>query len=322
MQSGEMDWFENPPPEILQLLRRNRQVSVTPLNPLPLSGIMRFNHLQPPFDRKAIRQAFLPAVNQEDAMIAVVGTEKELYKTDVGVFTPGTPLANDAGLDLLKGPRSIDRAKQMLQAAGYRNEQIRLLAPTDIVTPAALSQVAGDMLRRMGVNLDMVQMDWGTAVQRRASREPLDKGGWSVLCTAFDAFDFLKLAKKKLKTVEMDEAFLSRAVNVGFSGGEKKRNEIFQMALLDPKLCVLDETDSGLDIDALRVVAGGVNALRDSERGFLVVTHYQRLLNYIVPDFVHVMVAGRIVKSGGKELALELEARGYAWILEEVGASA
>lgn len=194
MQSGEMDWFENPPPEILQLLRRNRQVNVTPLNPLPLSGIMRFNHLQPPFDRKAIRQAFLPAVNQEDAMIAVVGTEKELYKTDVGVFTPGTPLANDAGLELLKGPRSIDRAKQMLQAAGYKNEMIRLLAPTDIATPAALSQVTGDMLRRMGVNLDMVQMDWGTAVQRRASREPLDKGGWSVLCTAFDAFDFLNPA--------------------------------------------------------------------------------------------------------------------------------
>jgi peptide/nickel transport system substrate-binding protein len=194
VQAGEIDWFENPPPEILQLLRRNRQVRVEPLNPLPLSGIMRFNWLQPPFDRRAIRQAFLPAVNQQDAMIAVVGTEPELIRTDVGVFTPGTPLANDAGLDPLRGPRSVERARAALQAAGYRNDPIRLLAPTDIVTPAALSQVAGDMLRRIGVNLDMVMMDWGTAVQRRASREPLDRGGWSVLCTAFDAYDFLNPA--------------------------------------------------------------------------------------------------------------------------------
>jgi peptide/nickel transport system substrate-binding protein len=191
LQSGEIDWFEQPPPEIQQLLKRNRNVKVEPINPLPLSGIMRFNHLQPPFDRKEIRQAFLPAVSQEDSMIAVVGTDAENYKTDVGVFTPGTPLANDAGLDLLTGPRSIDRAKQMLKDAGYKNELIRVLAPTDIATPAALSNVMGDMMRRIGVNLDFVQMDWGTAVQRRASREPLDKGGWSVLCTAFDSFDFL-----------------------------------------------------------------------------------------------------------------------------------
>jgi Fe-S cluster assembly ATP-binding protein len=127
-----------------------------------------------------------------------------------------------------------------------------------------------------------------------------------------DAIEFLKLARAKLAELEMDEKLLSRAVNVGFSGGEKKRNEIFQMAILEPRLAVLDETDSGLDIDALRIVADGVNALRAPDRGILVITHYQRLLDYVVPDRVHVLTKGRIVKSGAKGLALELEARGYA----------
>ena len=127
-----------------------------------------------------------------------------------------------------------------------------------------------------------------------------------------DAFDFLNLVREKMKLMDMDQALLNRPVNTGFSGGEKKRNEIFQMAVLEPRLAVLDETDSGLDIDALRIVAGGVNALRGPERAMVVVTHYQRLLNYIVPDFVHVLSDGRIVKSGGKELALQLEESGYA----------
>ncbi len=132
-----------------------------------------------------------------------------------------------------------------------------------------------------------------------------------------DALDFLPFYKEKAKLLEMDEKFMSRSVNEGFSGGEKKRNEILQMAVLQPRLAILDETDSGLDIDALRVVARGVNAMRSPERGMIVVTHYQRLLNYIVPDFVHVLVDGRIVKSGGKELALELEEKGYSWVEEE-----
>ena len=132
-----------------------------------------------------------------------------------------------------------------------------------------------------------------------------------------DAFDFLNLVKEKMKLMEMDQTLLNRPVNTGFSGGEKKRNEIFQMAVLEPRLAILDETDSGLDIDALRTVAGGVNALRDPERSMIVVTHYQRLLNYIVPDFVHVLSEGRIVKSGGKELALELEESGYAGLEDE-----
>ena len=131
------------------------------------------------------------------------------------------------------------------------------------------------------------------------------------------SFDFMKLARETSKKVSLDPAFLKRGVNEGFSGGEKKRNEIMQMMLLEPNLCILDETDSGLDIDALQVVAAGVNAMRDGKRSFIVVTHYQRLLDYIVPDFVHVLAAGRIVKTGGKDLALELEAKGYAWLEDE-----
>jgi Fe-S cluster assembly ATP-binding protein len=131
---------------------------------------------------------------------------------------------------------------------------------------------------------------------------------------SLDAMEFMQLMKRKMKVVEIDDSFRKRSVNEGFSGGEKKRFEIFQMALLEPKLGILDETDSGLDIDALKIVANGVNTLKNSETGFVVVTHYQRLLDYIVPDFVHVLSGGRIVRSGGKELALELEAKGYDWI--------
>jgi Fe-S cluster assembly ATP-binding protein len=132
------------------------------------------------------------------------------------------------------------------------------------------------------------------------------------------SFDFMKIARETSKRVSLDAAFLKRGVNEGFSGGEKKRNEIMQMMLLEPSLCILDETDSGLDIDALQVVATGVNSMRDGQRSFILVTHYQRLLDFIVPDHVHVLAGGRIVKSGGKELALELEAKGYSWLEDEV----
>ncbi len=147
--------------------------------------------------------------------------------------------------------------------------------------------------------------------QRKSNGEPELSG-----------LDFMAHIKDKIKLLGLDATMLTRSVNEGFSGGEKKRNEIFQMAVLEPTLAVLDETDSGLDIDALKVVADGVNALRSAERAFVIVTHYQRLLNYIVPDFVHILMNGRIVKSGGKELALELEDRGYAWIEEELAAKA
>jgi Fe-S cluster assembly ATP-binding protein len=135
-----------------------------------------------------------------------------------------------------------------------------------------------------------------------------------------DAVSFMKLVRAKAKQVKLDEKLLKRSVNAGFSGGEKKRNEILQMAMLEPRLAILDETDSGLDIDALRTVADGVNMLRSEERALLVVTHYQRLLDYVQPDFVHVLAAGRIIRSGGKELALKLEEKGYGWLLEEEAA--
>jgi Fe-S cluster assembly ATP-binding protein len=135
-----------------------------------------------------------------------------------------------------------------------------------------------------------------------------------------DAVEFIALIKEKAKLLEMDQSMMNRSVNEGFSGGEKKRNEIFHMAVLEPKLAILDETDSGLDIDALKIVSSGVNALRSPDRAMIVVTHYQRLLNYIVPDFVHVLSEGRIVRSGGKELALELEEKGYGWLEQGAGA--
>ncbi len=137
-----------------------------------------------------------------------------------------------------------------------------------------------------------------------------------------DPLEFDDYVREKLGLLEMDPAFLERSVNAGFSGGEKKRNEILQMALLEPKLALLDETDSGLDIDALRIVAGGVNHLRTADNAIVLVTHYQRLLNYIVPDYVHVMAAGRLIRTGGRELALELESRGYDWLLEPAKAAA
>jgi Fe-S cluster assembly ATP-binding protein len=137
-----------------------------------------------------------------------------------------------------------------------------------------------------------------------------------------DALEFLTLVRQKMKLVQMEDSLLNRPVNEGFSGGEKKRNEIFHMAVLEPRMAILDETDSGLDIDALRIVAEGVNALRGPERSFLLITHYQRLLNYIVPDHVHVLLDGRIVRSGGKELALALEEKGYAWLEQEVASNA
>jgi len=164
--------------------------------------------------------------------------------------------------------------------------------------PVEIPGVANSYFMRAGLN----------AVRKARGEEELD------------ALDFLSLAKEKARLLDMDESFLSRGVNEGFSGGEKKRNEIFQMAVLDPKLAIMDETDSGLDIDALKIVSNGVNALRGPDRGFVVITHYQRLLNYIEPDYVHVLYDGRIVRSGGKELAVELEEKGYAWLYE--GASA
>jgi ABC-type transport system substrate-binding protein len=191
LQSGEIDWFEQPPPEVQELLGRNRQVVIEQIDPLPLTGILRFNHLHPPFNDKRVRQALLPAIEQADYMAAVVGADPKLYRTGVGVFTPGTPMASDAGLAALTAPRSVERARALLKEAGYAGQPVRLIGPTDILAPAAMTQVGADMFRRLGVNLDAALTDWGTVVQRRTSREPVERGGWSVLYTAFTSFDFL-----------------------------------------------------------------------------------------------------------------------------------
>ncbi len=191
LQTGEIDWYEQPPPEIQMLLKRNRNVRVEAIDPLPLVGVMRFNHLHAPFNDKKMRQAILPALDQSDFMSAVVGPDPSLYFTDVGVFTPGTPLANDAGLAPLKGPRSVDRAKALMREAGYTDQPMRLIGPTDILAPSAMTQVGADLVRRLGFNADIVLSDWGTTVTRRTSREPVDKGGWSMLFTSFSSFDFV-----------------------------------------------------------------------------------------------------------------------------------
>ncbi len=191
LQTGEIDWYEQPPPEIQQMLRRNRNVALDAIDPLPLSGILRFNHLHAPFNDKRVRQAFLPAINQADFMQAIVGTDASLYDAQAGIFTPGTPLANDEGLAPLRGPRSIDAARAALRDAGYANQPMRLIGPTDILAPAAMTQVCADLLRRLGVNADIAITDWGTVVQRRASREPIERGGWSMLLTSFSSTDFM-----------------------------------------------------------------------------------------------------------------------------------
>ncbi|MCR0985490.1 ABC transporter substrate-binding protein [Roseomonas populi] len=190
LQAGEIDWFEQPPPEIQQLLRRNRALSVEPVDPLPLLGILRFNHLFEPFKDKRMRQSILPAVDQADFMQAIVGTDPGLWERS-GIFTPGTPLASDVGMEPLYGPRSLDRAKALMKEAGYTNQPMRLLGPTDILAPSAMTQVGADLVRRLGYNADIVLTDWGTTVQRRTSKETLDKGGWSMTFTSFSSFDFV-----------------------------------------------------------------------------------------------------------------------------------
>ena len=190
LQNGEIDWFEQPPPELQTLLRRNRALAIEAIDPLPLTGILRFNHLHPPFNDKRMRQALLPAIDQADFMQAIVGTEPGLWEK-AGIFTPGTPLANDVGMEALSGPRSLDRAKALMREAGYTNQPMRLVGPTDILAPAAMTQVCADLVRRLGFNADIVLTDWGTTVQRRTSREPLDKGGWSIILTSFSSFDFV-----------------------------------------------------------------------------------------------------------------------------------
>ncbi|MEG9524491.1 MAG: ABC transporter substrate-binding protein [Hyphomicrobiales bacterium] len=189
LQNGEIDWYEQPPPELQQLLARNRNIVVEGLDRFTNPAILRMNHLQPPFDDVEVRRAVLPAIVQSDFMAAVAGDDPANYDDRCGIFTPGTPMATDAGMEVLTRPRSLETARAALRAAGYNGAKVRLIGPTDILAPSAITQVAADLLPRIGFNVDLALSDWGTVIQRRVSREPVDKGGWSVLLTTFSSFD-------------------------------------------------------------------------------------------------------------------------------------
>jgi peptide/nickel transport system substrate-binding protein len=189
LQNNEIDWYEQPPPELQQLLVRNRDIVVEGIDRLTNPAILRMNHLQPPFDDVKVRRAILPAIIQSDFMAAVAGDDPANYNDRCGIFTPGTPMATEAGLDVLTGPRSLEAARAALKASGYDGAKIRLIGPTDILAPSAITQVAADLLPRIGFNVDVALSDWGTVIQRRVSREPVDRGGWSVLLTTFSSFD-------------------------------------------------------------------------------------------------------------------------------------
>lgn len=218
---------------------------------------------------------------------AIMGPNGSGKSTLAGVLSGRETYTVSRGEVIYKGKNLIDMAPEERAREGL------FLA---FQYPVEIPGVSNNYFLKAGLN----------EIRKARGQEPLD------------AVEFLQLVKEKINILHIDQSLLNRPVNEGFSGGEKKRNEIFQMAVLEPTLAILDETDSGLDIDALRIVADGVNKLKSKDNAILVVTHYQRLLNYIVPDFVHVLVNGRIVKSGGKELALELEERGYDWVTDSV----
>ncbi len=190
LQSGEVDWWEQALTDLLPTLRRNRQVEVATLETSGWIGFLRFNHLQPPFNNPGVRHAFLGAVNQADFMQAIVGNNPDLWRQGVGVFTPGTPLANDEALGPLTGPRDLEAARRALREAGYNGERVVMLVPTDLVFIRAMSEVAADLFRRLGVNLDVQALDWGTVLSRRTSREPVERGGWSCFVSFGGGADF------------------------------------------------------------------------------------------------------------------------------------
>ncbi len=190
LQAGEIDWFEQPPPEIQTLLARRPELVIERMDTRPSPSMLRLNHLHAPFDNKAVRQALLPAIVQSDFVAAIQGPDPANF-VQLGVFTPGTPMANNAGMSVLTGPRSVARAKELLKAAGGLEPRMRLIGPTDILAPAALTQVAAGMFQELGMNMDLSLTDWGTVISRRVSKEPVEKGGWSALCTSFESFDWM-----------------------------------------------------------------------------------------------------------------------------------
>lgn len=190
IMSGEVDWYEQLAPDLSDMLRKNGKLVVEKLDRFPQVAGLRFNQLTGPFDNKKMRQALLPAISQEDVAISIAGDNPGFWMADVGVFTPGAPSASTAGLEPLRGPRDFAKAKQLMKEAGYNGEPLRQLSPTDLPSVTATSQVMTDVFQRLGFNLDLAISDWGTVVQRRASKEPLNKGGWSVFCTTYSWFEF------------------------------------------------------------------------------------------------------------------------------------
>ena len=190
LQNREIDWFEQPPPELLDRLQRDRAIALENIDQRPNPAMLRLNHLHPPFNTAAARRALLPAISQPDFMTAIVGDAPGSWSW-IGAFTPDTAMASEVGMDALRGPRSIDRAKALLREAGALAPLTRLIGPTDILAPAAMTQVGAALFRDLGLNADIALSDWGTVIQRRASREPVEKGGWSALLTAFGSFDWL-----------------------------------------------------------------------------------------------------------------------------------
>ena len=190
LQRGEVDWYGDPPAEILELLAAARGIEVSPMELLPTVCVMRLNQLHPVFDDVRMRRALLPAIDQADFVMAAVGTDERRFRVGTGFFPPGAPMASEAGLEPLKGPRSLERAKQLMREAGYANQPVRLLGPTDTVTTAALAQVTADLFRRLGFNLDVALFESGVVTQRRRSMEPVERGGWSVSCWAFPGLMF------------------------------------------------------------------------------------------------------------------------------------
>jgi peptide/nickel transport system substrate-binding protein len=189
LQTNEIDWWETPLADLLPVLRGSRDIAIEVVNSAGALGVLRFNHLHPPFDNPAIRRAIFPAIEQSAFMAAALGEDQALWQVPAGVFTPGTPLATDAGLEVLTGPRDPEAAKLALAAAGYRNRKVVILSPSDFPTLSALAKVAADTLRRIGMNVDLQAMDWGTLVRRRASKEPPEHGGWNIFCTTWEGLD-------------------------------------------------------------------------------------------------------------------------------------
>jgi peptide/nickel transport system substrate-binding protein len=191
VENGEVDWWQTPTPDLLPMLRKAPGVVVDLLDTTGAIGVMRPNLVQPPFDNVKLRRAVLPALNQLDFMQAAMGTETSLYRVNVGVFTPGSPLANTAGLDVLTGPRDLAKAKQLVAESGYKGERVVFLAPTDYPILYALCQVGADLLSKLGIKVDFQASDWGTMINRRTNRESVDKGGWSVFCTTWEGLNLV-----------------------------------------------------------------------------------------------------------------------------------